>query len=74
MELEGRVPPPRRDLAALSCVNDALSEAAERLGAVDSEHFGDEEDYRRAKRAISEAGGIVVREHGRRRRELHPAE
>ncbi len=65
-----RVPPRRdRDLAALACVNGALSEAIERLDAVDSESFGAKEDYWRAKRAISEAGGIVVREHCRRRRE-----
>ena len=69
LEGEDRTPPPRdRGLAALSYVNAALSEAADRLDTVDSEGFGDVEDYWWAKRAISEAGGIVVREHRRRRR------
>ena len=53
----------------LSYVNGVLAEASERLGDVDPEGFGDEEDYWRAKRAVAEAGDIVAAEQSRRRRE-----
>ncbi|MDP8951148.1 MAG: hypothetical protein M3N18_02730 [Actinomycetota bacterium] len=74
--LEGdpeRIPLPRRDLAALSCVNGALSEAVERLGAVDSEapamwRTTGGQNARYPKRAASS-----YREHGRRWREPDPA-
>lgn len=82
--LEGRVQRreetrSRRDPAAeaLGRINSDLSSASDRLMDVPVEAFADEEDYWRAVRAIAEAGGLVVREEGRRREgetEDRPAE
>ena len=55
-------------------MNGVLAEASEPLGDVDPEGFGVEEDYWRAKRAIAEAGGIVVAEQSRRRRAVEAAD
>ncbi len=63
-------PRPRRDRVAeaLGRINGALSEASDLLSeAVGLEAFEGEEDYWTASRAIAQAGGIVVAEHGRRR-------
>jgi hypothetical protein len=52
---------------ALASTSSALSAASGRLDGVPPENFEDEEDYWRAKRAIAQAGDLVVAEHGRRR-------
>lgn len=62
---------PRQDRVgeALGRINGALSEASDLLSeSVPLEAFEDEEDYWGASRAIAQAGGIVVREQGRRQK------
>lgn len=53
---------------ALSDINSGLAAAVERLEFLQPERFEDEEDYWRARRAISEAGRIVAGEQSRRAR------
>lgn len=59
----------------LGRINADLTAACERLEDVPLEAFAEEDDYWRARRSISKAGGIVAGEQGRlRRQQEEPAE